>query len=306
MEKKDRNLLIAAVVVVVLLLVLYYAYDKCHLGKYSKKGCPNHKGSFCGSTPDPAAGSEAMGLYELGVRAGREGFSGGCGNTSAPAAMAEAQGLMQMGWRPEHLRSRPSCAGTAPAAISEAQALQHANALSPGAPYYSKSGFESGTPCGAYSSEALGEADMMYALQAGPGQQHADDPDSSYSVTATGHYDVDGFAARKLSRDKAAFSSTRARSENLRSNPAQTSARQARFDSMREGFGGPAEAGFGWSPNSQDVAASPSTGGWGDAQSVGAAHCMSHCIDGCTGTHCADLCKDQCRQRSLIDATGVY
>ena len=40
-EKDHRNLLIAGVVVVViLLLVLYYAYDRCHLGKYSKKGCP--------------------------------------------------------------------------------------------------------------------------------------------------------------------------------------------------------------------------------------------------------------------------
>lgn len=298
METKNRNLLIAAVVVVVLLLILYCAYDKCYLGKYSKKGCPNHKGSFCGGPPDPAAGSEAMGLYELGVRAGHEGFSGGCGNTAAPAAMAEAQGLMQMGWRPEHLRTRPSCAGAHPSAISEAQALQHANALRPGAPYYSKSGFESGTPCGAYSAEALGEADMMYALQAGPGQQFSNDPTDDYSV--------DGFASGKLSRDRAAFASTRDRRENLRSNPAQTSARQARFDSMREGFGGPAQAGFGWSPNSADIAASPSTGGWGDAQSVGAAHCNRHCMDGCNGTNCADLCRDQCSQKSLVDATGIY
>lgn len=288
MEKKDRNLLIAAVVVVVLLLVLYYAYDQCHLGQYSKKGCPNHKGTFCGSSPDPAASSEAMGLFELGVRAGREGFAGtGCGHASAPAAMAEAQGLMQMGWRPEHLHSRPSCAGPAPAAISEAQALQHAHALRPGAPY---------------SSEALGEAGMIYALQAGPGQQFSDDPTEDRAV--------DGFASHQLSRDRAAFSSTRARSENLRSNPAQTSARQARFDSMREGFGGPAEAGFGWVPNAQDVAASPSTGGWGNAQSVGMleaqalqpVHCMTHCVDGCAGTHCVDFCKDQCRHRSLVDA----
>ena len=302
MEKKSRNIFIA-VVLVVILLAIYYSYDKCHLGKYSKKGCPSNKGSFCGSTPDPAAGSEAMGLYELGVRAGREGFAGGCGNTSAPAAMAEAQGLMQMGWRPEHLRSRPTCGATAPAAAAEAQALQHAQGLRPGAPYHSKSPFTTHaaghTSCGGgLSSEALGEAGMLYALQAGPGAQFSDDPNNDYSV--------DGFASRQLGRDKASFGSVRDRSENLRSNPAQTTARQARFDSMREGFGGPAQAGFGWSSNSQDVSASPSTGGWGDSQSVGAAARYGDCMDGCTGTHCDAHCKSNARSSSLLAATGNF
>jgi hypothetical protein len=279
MKTKDRNLLIAVVVVVVLLLA-YWAWYR----RRSGKGYPAMS-NFCGGLPEPGSMSEAAGLHELGVRMS-EGF---CGTTPAPAALAEAQGLMQMGWRPEHMRARPSCGGPSPAAVSEAQALQHANALWPGAPYYTKSGFTGSGGCGGAAPAALGEARLLRSLQALPS--------------------VDGFAAHKLSRDKAAFASTQSRHAELRSNPAQVPARQARLNSMREGFegfGGPAQAGYGWAPTAADAAATPMTGGWGDAQSTGAAVCTRDCMDGCVGTHCADHCKDRCRSGALLAATGDY
>jgi hypothetical protein len=290
-DAREHVLLLAlAVVLVIIVAVGWWAWDECHLpGGLSRKGCPQSgKGSFCGVAPDPAAMAEAAGLYELGVRPAGEGF---CGTAPAPAAMAEAQGLMQMGWRPEHLRPRPACAGPAPAAISEAQSLQHAGALAPGAPYYApREAFQSGGGCGAVSAEASGETRLLRALQALPSAEGG----------------VDRFAAHRLLRDGAANARARGRSETLRSNPAQTSARQARLDSMREGFGGPAGAGYGWSPSAADVAASPATAGWGDAQSVGAAVCYPQCLDGCQGTHCQDYCKDRCRSQSLLAATGNY
>ena len=284
------DMLLIAMVVVLLLVLMYWAWSKCWLlgsTRFAKKGCPNGKGSFCGAAPDPGAMSEAAGLYELGAR--MEGF---CGSTPAPAAMAEAQGLMQMGWRPEHMKTRPSCAPPHPSAISEAQSLQHANALRPGSPYYSSGveGFTGHSGCGGVSPEAAGEEHLLQQLQA------LDDPRN----------DVDAFAAQKLRRDRAAFSSTVSRSEELRSNPGQISARRARLDSMREGFGGPAEAGFGWSPTDADVAASPASGGWGDAQTAHAATCVAACMDGCGGTNCHDHCMDQCRTAGLIAATGQY
>lgn len=295
MEKKERKILIA--IVVVILLVLVWAWDTCRLGKYSRsKVCGAD--AFCGAAPDPGALSEAAGLYELGVRAS-EGFTGGasCGSTASPAAMAEYQGLMQLGWRPEHMKTRPSCAPSSPAAISEAQSLQQAGALSPGAPYYNKAeGFAGAPTCsGRVSPEAAGEAHLLNHLQAGT--VYYDDEGENEGA-------VDGFAAHKLTRDRAAFASTTSRSEHLRSNPAQVSSRQARFSSMREGFGGPEEAGFGWSPNAADFSASPSTGGWGDAQSTNASQCMDECMDGCGGTNCRDHCKDRCRSAGLLAAAG--
>lgn len=287
-----NNTLYALLVVLVLLVLVWWAREKCMLPgntPLTKKTCPQ-KGKFCGTQPDPAAMSEAAGLHELGVRASAEGF---CGTNPAPAALAEAQGLMQMGWRPEHMKTRPSCAPPAPAAISEAQSLQHAGALRPGAPYHTREGFGGRSGCGGASSEAMGEATLLHSLQALPG---------SVDPSAGG---VDDFAAHRLTREHAAYSSTRNRSEALRSNPAQVSARNARMNSMREGFGGPAQAGFGWSPTPADVAASPATAGWGDAQSVGAAACYPNCMDGCNGTSCSDHCKDQCRTQALLAATGA-
>lgn len=257
MDKKSRNIIIAAAVI--LLLVLIWAWDKCYLGAYSKKGCPNaSKGNFCGSSPcgadpDPAAMSEAAGLHELGTR--MEGFC--CSRAPAPSALAEAQGLMQMGWRPEHLKTRPTCASAHPAAVAEAQALQHAHALSTGAPYYTErfaGGLDEADFYGVSAPEAEGEAHLLAALQV----------------------DVDSFAAHKLTRDNAARSSTTDRSEQLRSNPAQIDARQARFNSMRENFGGP--PGYGWTPS---VASSPAT-------------CFNACMDGCSGTSCGEHCEDTC------------
>lgn len=267
----QRNIIIA-IVAVLLVLLLAWAWKTCRLGKYSAKSCPAAtKGSFCGSTPAPGAMSEAAGLFELGCRMASEGF---CGSTPAPAAIAEAQGLMQMGWRPERMRPRPTCAGPHPTAIAEAQSLQHAGALRPGSPYYqewrSPEGFrrspERFQGCAGVSPEAVGELEMLQALQAAPTGQ----------------------------------------AEQMRSNPAQVSARRARFASVSEGFGGPAQAGFGWNPTPADVAASPATGGWGDDQSVAAARCMDSCMDGCGGTNCRDHCQDRCRTEGILAATGQW
>lgn len=286
MATNERNILMALVAVMVIIL-LWWAREKCKWpfhGRFAKKDCLRKIDGFCGAgqcspLPDPAAASEAMGLYELGVRAS-EKFC--CGSTPAPAALAEYEGLRQMGWRPEHMRTRPTCARAAPSAISEAQALQHAQALRPDAPYYTaREGFGG-------RSEAAGEVNLLDALQALPEDEGVDD-----------------FAAHKMSRDQAARANAQFRSQALRSNPAQVSASSARMDSMREGFGGPEHAGFGWTPTPADVAASPASGGWDDAQSSGAAACYGSCIDGCNGTNCQDHCKDQCRTQALQAATGV-
>lgn len=300
MATNERNMVMALVVVIVIIL-LWWAREHCKWpfhGRFAKKGCLRKIDGFCtadgkcSTLPDPAAASEAMGLYELGVRMSEKfcgGASGTCGSMPAPAALAEYEGLRQMGWRPEHMRTRPTCARPAPAAVSEAQSLQHAQALRPGSPYYTvREGFGGRSGCGGVSSEAVGETHLLDALQALPEDEG-----------------VDGFAAHKLTRDQAARASAQHRSEALRSNPAQVSAPTARMNSMREGFGGPDQAGFGWTPTPADVAASPTTGGWGDAQSVGAAACFGPCMDGCNGTHCEDHCKDQCRTQALRAATDV-
>jgi hypothetical protein len=230
----NSKLLYGLLLVLVLLVILYVAWDRCWIlagTRYGKKGCIK-KLRFCGADPDPGAMSEAMGLYELGVRPS-EGFRGSasssCGTTPSPAALAEAQGLMQMGWRPEHMRTRPSCAKPSPAAIIEAQSLQSAQALAPTAPYYEK--FHGTPSCGSVSREAAGEARLLDALQA---------------------TDIDKFAAQKVQRDRAAFSSTQIRRDNLRTNPNHTTARHARFNSMSEGFGGPDKPGYGWAPSEQE------------------------------------------------------
>jgi hypothetical protein len=244
-KNRTRDMSIAILVAgIIAIMALYYAYRYCHLGKYSWKGCPNNAGSgFCGGVPDPAAASEAKALYQLGVRAGSERFSGGCGRAS-PAAVAESQALMQTGWRPEHLQARPPCGGLAPAALApaalaEAHGLQKAHGLHPGDPYY--------------TTGAVTEMGLISSLGGG----HED-------------YEVDEFAARQLGRDKASYGSVRDRSEQLRSNPAQTTARHARLDSMREGFSG---------DYTSDAVGSGGHGG-----------SYEDCVDGCNGTHCEALC----------------
>ena len=185
MKMKNRNILIA-IVVVILIVLLYWARNKCHLGKYSRKGCPNSKGSFYGLTP--------------------------------------------MDQHLEYMQAHPVCAPPHPAAISEARSLQHANALLPGSPYYSgNSGGLAGNP---NIPEATSES---HPYNSGKYMSH---PSNNLAG------DVDDFAARQLVRDKAAYSSTQSRSNALRSNPAQVTARQARFSSMREGFGAPTKTDF--------------------------------------------------------------
>ncbi len=102
-----------------------------------------NKSTFCGGDPDPSAAAEARGLYMMGVRPA-DRF---CGSKAEPAAVAEYQGLTQLGWQ-EQFSGSPanSCADPHPSAISEAQALQHVNALHPGSPYYTKSHFANGGP----------------------------------------------------------------------------------------------------------------------------------------------------------------
>lgn len=287
----------AAVLVALVILIIAYLAKTCRLGRFSLKGCPQHKGTFCAGVcnadPDPAAGSEAMGLRELGVRMKPEGFCSTCSLTPSPAALAEEQGLMQMGWRPEHMRTRPACAPTHPAAIAEAQALQRGGALAPGAPYYTKSNFAA---CRVNDScEAKGEANLLNDLQALP-SGFGDEMGGIESES------LDAFAQQKIYRDRGAYSSTKARSDNLHTNPAYISARRARFVSVSEGFGGPDATGYGWTPNAVDRAASPATGGWGDAQSADQAACSRDCMENCVGTNCADICGDKCNDTALLAA----
>lgn len=123
-DKKIAAGLLIAVAIVILLVVI--------------AASSNTKSAFCGALPDPSAASEAKGLFMLGVRP--EGF---CGANKAPSAVAEYQGLTQLGWRPEQFSGKPAdpCGDPHPHAISEAQSLQHAGALKPGAPYHVKSHF---------------------------------------------------------------------------------------------------------------------------------------------------------------------
>ena len=54
MEAKSRNLYIGIVVALVVLLVLWWARDRCMLGRFSAPGCIADVGSFAGApTPRP-------------------------------------------------------------------------------------------------------------------------------------------------------------------------------------------------------------------------------------------------------------
>lgn len=228
---------------------------------------------FCGGSADPAAASEARALYEMGavgrgVPSNRVGY-----DPEARAALVSAAA---------RCGSNGAAGAVHPAAIAEATGLQSAGALQMGAPYHVKGGFRA-SPGDA--REAAGEGRLLQALQGG----------------------ADGFALQKLGRDQPAYAAQRRRREALHAaNPAHTPSRRARLDSMREGFGGPPAKGYGWEPTSSDFQASPDGGGWGDAQSVGAAQCHRNCVDGCVGTHCSDHCMDSCRERSLAAASGLY
>lgn len=127
MVDKRAALSILAAVAIVALIIAIVAVAK-------------NKSKFCGGEPTPSAAAEARGLHMMGVRPDRF-----CGAKAEPAAIAEYQGLTQLGWQ-EQFSSAPgnSCAEPHPSAISEAQALQHVNALHPGSPYYTKSHFSNG------------------------------------------------------------------------------------------------------------------------------------------------------------------
>ena len=260
MESKKRNIIIAVIIVVVL-LILWWAYSNCYLGKYSAKKCESKtgaKGKFCcGTVPHPAAVAEAKGLYALGVRPERF-----CGGMSSPAAIAEYQALKQAGGLPEHF-SANHCGGTRSVAIAEAHGLQSAQALKPGAPYYTKSHFTS--VYGNLSSEAtrggLEEAEVLRRLQASS--------------------DLDDMSSQKMMRDKSAYHILKAKRNALRTSPAFVSARQARNDSMSEGFGGPAK-GYGWIPQLDETAPS-------------SIRCLVRCNDGCNGSSCQEYCNSRCR-----------
>lgn len=172
---------------------------------------------------------------------------GFCGAAPDPAARAEARGLMQASWRPLSAPAHhpPPPHNVHPTATFEAHALQHAGALSPEAPYYSSEGVPS-------TSNVLD--------------------------------DIDAYAAHKVSRDKAAFASKTSRYTNFRSNPAQVTAHQARYNSVRDNFTSPAD----------NSAMPPSD----DRGYVGPAaqesSCYKRCIDGCGGTNCQDYCIEHC------------
>jgi len=157
MEKKKQNIVIASIIVLILFLIIFYAYNECYLGKYSKLGCL--KGSFC-------------------------------------------------------------------------------------------------------SNDLTNDSNLIQT-------QRRSEPISNVIDT------IDEFAAHKINRDNAAFASTRDRQQNIRSNPAQITARRARHTSMHEGF----------SSSSAQISSKNQNNN---------SYCIHGCIDGCNGTNCTDLCQDLC------------
>lgn len=114
---------------------------------------------------------------------------------------------------------------------------------------------------------------------------------------------AEDFAAHRLHRDHMARGAQRRRSELLRSNPEQMSAREARMLSVRgvDKFGGP-RAGYGWSPSPADDA-SPG-GGWHDGQSSAHNKCTAACAENCNGPACETYCEDRCRDTAILQATA--
>lgn len=90
----QRNLMIAMAVIVVAIImiaVLAWSWDKCHLGKYSKKTCPKAHSHFCGAPPAPAARAEAKGLMETGWRPDFQGLHPPATHYLAPPEIAQKQ-----------------------------------------------------------------------------------------------------------------------------------------------------------------------------------------------------------------------
>lgn len=415
MGTHQRDILLFSVLLILVILVLWWARQKCHLGRFSAPSCKTGGESFaCGGDPDPGALAEAWGLYELGVRSGppadvgmagnqAEGF---CSQTPAPGAVAEFEGLEQLGWRPgaDTFQGAPApnkgCGATAsPASIAEAQALQHAGALAPGAPYYTKGTFAGapagsstpsgaltqlkgpanpthvgahglplpghwpptpidcsmaasptaiaeaqalqrakalapgapyytkGTftggpnkeryigepPCGARNTLAVEEAQMLLDLGGGaPSLAGGQGATSGNAANAAALSDPttrsDALTSHRLHRDEASLSAMRAHKKATTSTPGHVSNRQARMESMRQGFGGPAGTGYGWTTSDGGLThrPTPATGSWGPAPTVVANRCYSQCTDGCTGTNCRDYCTDYCVGAAVEAGTGTY
>jgi hypothetical protein len=204
--------------------------------------------------------------------------SGFCGGAPDPDAAAEAKGLAELGWQPEPAgpyKAPVHGCGVKPAsaALAEALSLQSAGALPPAAPYY--------TVGGDMTAAENAEAKLGSGSSGGSGGSGAADAASG---------DFDSFAAHKLGRDKAAFSSTTGRQRQLFTNPAQIAARRARFSSVRDGFAGPS-AGFGWDATGRDELNAPTHP---DPVFPPQPSCLKTCFDGCNGTNCVDACADQC------------
>lgn len=128
MEQISNQHFWCAVLLVLLIVLIFKTWER------------PEKGSFCGANPDPGAASEAYALYQLGTRA----------NTTTPFVPP------------------PACVKNVDvAAISEAQALQHAHGLAPGSPYYTPTPLKKKETfsCGEPNPEAQEEKNMLYQLQ---------------------------------------------------------------------------------------------------------------------------------------------
>lgn len=206
------------------------------------------------------------------------------GAQADPRALAEEGGLRMLGWEPDFRggnREAPSgCAASGacggpptPGAFAEDAALRHLSWRPAGG-----EGFTGGCnlrPHPAAAAEAGG-------LQAASG------------LRASAPYYQEGFASGESSEAMTSALAHRnisainqIKSAQLAASPGapyRVSARQARHDSVREGFGGPG-LGFGWTPTQTDMA-----GGWAAAQSA----CAADCRDNCNGSHCSSHCADSC------------
>jgi hypothetical protein len=165
-------------------------------------------------------------------------------------ALEEARAQYELGLRTGAFGPHPTPNGCPrPAASVEAQGLQRAGGLAPGAPYYT---IES-------------PATTDYVTDSGPiiTDQHDD-------------RSVDSFGARRLVRDHAQFGSILSRRNAVMgTSGAQISAREARSNSARDGFGEYPTAAWAGGEGAQ----SPKT--------PASAH---SCVDNCVGDLCAAHC----------------
>ncbi len=134
MDAKTRDIVIAVVAVAVILLLVWVYKERSGAG--SGSGAAGSKSGMCGGAPTPGAESEAYGLYQLGFRPGPSGQDSVPLGPVLVAAPAKKKSTFSSAPPPCAVASLGCGAPVAPEALAEAQALQLAGGLGPGAPGY--------------------------------------------------------------------------------------------------------------------------------------------------------------------------